>query len=282
VCFVLTGASGGSASLGRPVSAAPTRYYVSLGDSYAIGYQPGRGITHNGFADQVVTKARARGYHLKLVNFACGGATTTSILQATSCPAPALNGAPYGGVPQAAAAEAFLLAHRAQVALVTVSIGGNDVTACASSPDPIGCVTQATTTLKANVATLAGGLRTAVGPAAPIIGSTYPDVVLGQWVHPPVNQNLAQLSVVAFRSLINPSLQAAYASAGGRFVDVTAATGAYIPLTRTVNLKPYGTVPAAVARACELSYYCTVGDIHATNSGYAIIADLIVANLPRV
>jgi len=282
VCFVLIGAGGSVASLSRPGSAAPTRYYVSLGDSYAIGFQPGRGITHNGFADQVVTKARARGYRLKLVNFGCGGATTTSILQATSCPAPALNGAPYGGLPQAAAAENFLSAHRAQVALVTVSIGGNDVTACASSPDPIACVTQAATTLKANVATLAGGLRAAVGPAVPMIGTTYPDVVLGQWVHPPVSQNLARLSVVAFRSLINPSLRTAYASAGGGFVDVTAATGAYIPLARMVNLKPYGAVPAAVARACEFSYYCRVGDIHATNAGYVIIANLIVANLPRV
>ena len=126
-----------------------------------------------------------------------------------------------------------------------MSIGGNDVTACAVNPDPIGCVTQATATIKANLATLAAGLRTAVGPAVPIIGTTYPDVILGQWVRRPVNQNLARLSVVAFQALINPSLQAAYVSAGGRFVDVTAAAGAYVPLTRTVNLKPYGRVPVS-------------------------------------
>ncbi len=279
---MLLGASAGSTSSGRRASVAPTRYYVSLGDSYAIGYQPGRGITDHGFPDQVVAKARARGYRLKLVNFGCGGATTASILEATTCPAPALNGAPYGGLPQAAAAENFLSAHRAQIALVTVSIGGNDVTACAVNPDPIGCVTQATATIKANLATLAAGLRTAVGPAVPIIGTTYPDVILGQWVRRPVNQNLARLSVVAFQALINPSLQAAYASAGGRFVDVTAAAGAYVPLTRTVNLKPYGRVPVAVARVCNLSYYCAVGDIHATTAGYAVIAALITAKLPRV
>lgn len=268
---------------GRAASTAK-RYYVSLGDSYAVGYQPGRGITRNGFADQIVTKAVLRGHHLQLVNFGCGGATTTSILHAPGCPAGARarGGPDYGGVPQAVAAESFLQAHAGRVALVTVSIGGNDVTACASAPDPVACVTQATAGVRANVSLLAAGLRAAAGPTVPIVGTTYPDVILGQWVRRPVNQNLAQLSVTAFRSLINPALQQAYASAGGRLVDVTAATGGYVPLTQTVSRAPYGVIPVAVSRACTFSYYCSVGDIHATTVGYGVIADLVVATLPRI
>ena len=64
-------------------------YYVSLGDSYTVGYQatgPGQGgATRNGFPDQLVRKARARGHRLKLVNFGCGDTvTSTKILQRTS------------------------------------------------------------------------------------------------------------------------------------------------------------------------------------------------------
>src|SRR5262245_37809189 len=53
---------------------------LSLGDSYSVGWQElpggGQGSTHNGPADQLVPLAAARGWHLKLVNLGCGGATT--------------------------------------------------------------------------------------------------------------------------------------------------------------------------------------------------------------
>ena len=266
----------------HPTATSSKRYYVSLGDSYSIGYEPGPSATRHGYADQTVTKAARRGYRLQLVNFGCGGATTTSILQATTCPLPAVSGPSYGGFTQAVAAESFLRAHTGQIALVTVSIGGNDVTMCAHDPNPITCVTQATAAIKANVGQLATELRAAVGPNVPIVGLTYPDVVLGEWVLGPGDQNLARLSVTAFQALINPALKQSYAVAGARFVDVTTATGAYIPLARTTKLKPYGVIPVAVARVCTLTYYCEAGDIHANTSGYGVIADLIVATLPRV
>ena len=278
------GSAAVAARTGHRSAAVPSkRYYVSLGDSYAVGFQPGLGATRHGFPDQVVTKAIRRGYHLQLVNFGCGGATTTSILHAPSCPvaARAIHGAGYGGLTQAGAAEAFLRAHHGQIALVTVSTGGNDVTSCARAPNPVACVTQATATIKANVGQLASDLRSAAGAHVPIVGTTYPDVILGQWVRAPVSQNLAQLSVTAFRALINPTSRQAYAPAFGRFVDVTNATGAYVALTKTVTRKPYGLIPVAVARVCTFTYYCTVGDIHATTAGYGVIADLIVATLPR-
>ena len=61
---------------------------LSLGDSYSVGWQelPGgtQGSTHNGPADQLVPLAAARGWHLKLINLGCGGATTTSMLTASA------------------------------------------------------------------------------------------------------------------------------------------------------------------------------------------------------
>lgn len=88
-------------------------------------------------------------------------------------------------------------------------------------------------------------------------------------------------SVGIFRNLINPALQQAYLAVGGGFLDVTDATGAYIPLSQTVSLAPYGRIPTAVATVCELTYYCRLRVPHPTTSGYRVIADLIVATLPR-
>jgi lysophospholipase L1-like esterase len=261
-----------------------TQYYVSLGDSYATGYQPGRGSTTEGFANQVVPKARKRGYRLKLVNFGCGGATTTSIVKSKGCAklARAVGGPGYEGQTQADAAAKFLRAHRGQVALVTVSIGGNDVTACArGGSDPVTCVAGATTGIKKNVGKLSKQLRSAAGKDVRIVGTTYPDVILGQWVRQPVNQDLAKLSVVAFKSLINPALKDVYGKVGGRLVDVTKATGAYGSLEETTTLAPYGEIPVPVAQVCKLTWYCEKGDIHSRKSGYGVIADLIVKTLPR-
>jgi lysophospholipase L1-like esterase len=272
-------------ALAGPASAASkTEYYVSLGDSYAVGYQPGQGSTTEGFADQVVTKARKRGYSLKLVNFGCGGATTTSIIKAKGCArqARAIGGPGYGGRTQADAASRFLRAHRGQVTLVTVSIGGNDVTACArGGSDPVACVAGAVEGIKKNVGTLSKQLRSAAGKDVRIVGTTYPDVILGQWVREPVNQDLAKLSVVAFKSLINPALKATYGKVKGRLVDVTRATGAYGSLDEMTTLAPYGRIPVPVAKVCELTWYCSNGDIHSHKSGYGVIADLIVGTLPR-
>jgi lysophospholipase L1-like esterase len=277
----------GAALLTLPAAAGakPKQLYVSLGDSYATGYQvtpQGGRNTRNGFAYQIPGLAKKRGYDLKLVNFGCGGESSTSLLTRVSvCAGPGPGGRDYAGTTQIHAAEAFLRKHRDRVKLITVSIGGNDVTACARAADPIACVGTAVQTIEKNVTEIAKRLRKAAGKKARIVGITYPDVILGQWVGENANQDLARLSVVAFEQLINPTLTKAYEAAGGRLVDVTAKTGAYGSLDELVEL-PSGTmVPKPVAKVCELTYYCEFRDIHARTSGYRIIAKLVANTLPR-
>ncbi len=107
-------------------------YYVSLGDSYSIGYQPtstnpGRGTP--GYTAYVAKKEK-----LTLENFGCGGATTASIVSSIGCPDPAFaNAVPYTTTTQEQAALDFIAANPGEVKLVTVSIGGNDVTSCAGA-----------------------------------------------------------------------------------------------------------------------------------------------------
>ncbi len=281
-------AGGASTSTTRTTTPAPAPlFYVSLGDSYAAGYQPNgphTGNTNtNGFAYQVPGLAAKKGYGFKLVNFGCGGATTTSILYSRGCP-PGLLGpgaTAYPTVTQAAAAEAFLRSHRGRVGLVTVSIGGNDVTSCATVPNPIPCVATAIKTINKNVAVLLHGLRAAAGPSVRIVGTTYPDVILGLDLAKQASlQTIAKLSVVAFKSLINPALRKLYSAVGALFVDVTAATGAYGSLTQLTDLPPYGRIPVPVAKMCTLTFFCQYHDIHPRTAGYTIIAKLIVATLP--
>jgi len=137
----------GAATATATASAKPAPdarpYFISLGDSYSVGYQSDVGhTTLNGPASQLVKLAARRGYRFKLVSFGCGGATTTSMLTQQGCPkAGRLPGAAgFPGQTQVQAAVAFIKRHPGKVGLVTISIGGNDVDGCLAAPDPLGCV----------------------------------------------------------------------------------------------------------------------------------------------
>jgi hypothetical protein len=161
------------------------------------------------------------------------------------------------------------------------------VVPCATKANPISCVTTAVAGIKTNVTSIAAQLRAAAGPRVPIIGSTYPDVVLGAYVYPTQPApaaaiSLANLSVAAFKGLVNPALSQAYATSLGAFVDVTRASGAYTSLKRTVHTKAYGTIPVPVASVCALTWFCAKGDIHPRNPGYTLIGKLLVAKYDAI
>jgi lysophospholipase L1-like esterase len=277
VCFALVAVT--LLSSCAHAASSTVEYYVSLGDSYSVGYQPSptAGAT-SGYTAVVVAAT-----HMHLANFGCAGATSRSILSVDGC------GAPYGPPAstsavshptqsQAAAAEGFIRSHKGHIGLVTVTIGGNDVTDCVRSSSVLSCFTSAISGIATDVAALASGLRSAAGPHVPILGLTYPDVLLGLWVYPPggPDRSLATLSVTAFEQYINPTLESAYHKASATFVDITAASGAYTPLTQTTVLAPFGTIPTAVAQTCMLTWYCSMGNVHANDTGYEFIGRQVV------
>ena len=81
--------------------------------------------------------------------------------------------------------------------------------------------------VKTNGKELVKRLRKATGKKTRIVGITYPDVILGGWVSGVQDRTATSpsLSVVAFKTLLNPALKEIYTSVGGKFVDVTDATG---------------------------------------------------------
>ena len=285
-----TDAQGARASVAPALPAASpataTTYYVSLGDSYAAGYQPlasaNAGTDINGFAYQVVGLAAAKGDHFTLENFACDGATTDTLLTQRGCSLapPGPDVVAYSDKTQAAAAEQFISTHRGQIGLITVSIGGNELLACSAATVVISCARNAAKLITNNLATLLPALRSAAGASVPIVGTTYPDVFLGLYRSKvPSQKKLAILSIQEFRSIFNPALRSSYLAVGARFVDVTAATGAYTPLSQTTADPPFENIPVAVADVCRLTFYCQLQDVHPKKAGYAVIARLIVGTL---
>lgn len=273
-------------------------YYLSLGDSYSIGYQPPAvTATDPTGGTPGYTAYVARKEKMTLENFGCGGATTSSIINGIGCEQPAAIGAvPYPTTTQELAALNFIAVHPGEVGLVTVSIGGNDVTACADESGLsaiLSCVESADASITTNVTNLVSALNSAlsaVGDTAEIVGLTYPDVILGQYVNPggTAGEGLASDSVLAFDDLINPTLQAAYTSvSNGMFVNVTKApykraTAGDDSDTSTaapINLKPYGKIPPAVWEICKLTYYCAEKNIHANTKGYTFLGHLVMAAL---
>lgn len=264
------------------------QYYLSLGDSYSIGYQPTS--TNPGGGTPGYTAFVAQAEDMKLKNFGCGGATTTSLLQSDGCGDPAYaHAVAYPTTTQEQAVLNFIADNPGRVGLITVSIGGNDFDSC-STPT---CVESAMPTMEANikslVSALTSALDTASDPSTSIIGLTYPDVDLGLYVYPTnppssADETLAQNSITAFDQLINPTLSESYTSVpNGSFVNVTSApfkgatSGDDTSLSTTENLPPYGQIPVAVAEICTLTWFCAEGNIHAKTKGYNFIGRLIVA-----
>jgi lysophospholipase L1-like esterase len=267
--------------------APPDQVYVSLGDSYATGYRPAAdgvpaGPGREGFAYLVAARSG-----LRLVNLACGGATSAGLREDPGC-APgnrALDAPDPAGRTQLDAAVRVLREHEGRVGLVTVVIGGNDLTPCAlagTTSQALTCASEAVTDIRASLAAVLPVLREAAGDA-PIVGLTYPDVFLGAWMSPafPDGQDLARLSVPLFRNVFNTALRTSYDDVGATFVDVTALTGAYEPLTEVTQDPAYGPIPAPVAKVCTLTYFCDSTDVHPTPAGHRIIASAVLAAAPR-
>ncbi|MEO6082354.1 MAG: GDSL-type esterase/lipase family protein [Umezawaea sp.] len=275
-----TSAAGSTAAVAPPAE----RVYVSLGDSYATGYRPAAagapaGASEDGFAYLVAGRS-----DLRLINVACTGATSAQVRDQPGC-APA-NRAPDAvdpaGRTQLDAAVRALREHQGRVDLVTVVIGGNDLAPCALVQQPVECATQAVAGIRANLATILPALRDAAG-GAPIVGLTYPDVFLGAWVSSvfPNGQGLARQSVTLFQDLLNTALKAEYEAVGAKFVDVTAATGGYGPLTEVTQDPAYGPIPTPVAKVCALTYFCRANDVHPTPEGHEAIATAVLATAGR-
>ncbi len=180
VAVLVTGCGGGDGG-GEP--AAERSYYLSLGDSLAVGVQPDAGgepvETSEGYTDILHRTLYDSDSTLRHERMGCGGEDTTTFVE--------------GGLPgcderyehgsQLEEAEAFLSEHRGRVDLVTLTIGGNNFTSCVEgvrdpeAPEDIGideeCVADGLERIETEVPVIAERLREAAGPDTQIVAMTY-------------------------------------------------------------------------------------------------------------
>jgi lysophospholipase L1-like esterase len=268
---------------GTAGAASKAPLYVSLGDSLAVGWQPGAdgtgAETADGYTTQLAKLAAAERPGLRHVALGCAGATTTSMMRAgRPCGAPK----PYANrgarTSQLAHAEGVLKRNRGRLAFVTVTIGANDILGCVEGTEiDFPCVAKGVAAVKANATAIATRLRKAAGKRATIVGMTYYNPLVVSWLQGESGKVLAGASAGLAKEQFNGALRAAYRSAGIKVADVEQAFGSHLPLTQTVDVPALGgTVPVALARICELTWMCTPApqgpDIHANAKGYATIA----------
>lgn len=289
-----TGAAQASSAAGSPGSAvSPAHrgrpetpkydYYLALGDSLAWGYQPnasGAGTkSGHGYADDLAAYLQAQhNRHLRYVNLSCPGENTGSMINGT-CPDLAASGQAY--TTQLGAAVTFLRANPHARILVTLDIGANNVDGCLSAGGiDEACVEQGLTAAGTDLPKILAELKAAAGKRVTIIGMNYYDPFLAEWLTGANGQTLARESV-ALSTTFNGILGNAYAADGVRVADVSSAfeTTDFSDTTALGGV----TVPVNVADVCNWTWMCvpSIGpNIHANDTGYAVIARAFEAVLP--
>lgn len=276
------------------------RVLLALGDSLASGYQPtyghrlppldpATGLPDQGYPGSYPADLAAA-EHLRLVDLACPGETTASF---AGTPAQAACGTLYrkatGAGSQLQAALAWLAAHRAAVALVTIDLGANDVVGCHTGTSlSLGCVSTAAAAARRRLGQDLTRLTRALArddPGARVAGMTYYDPFLALAYRPGGPTGLAEAALsVAGLGAFNAVLAATYRAHGAVVADVAAAfaTGSLRPLIT------FRGVPLAhdAGVVCQLTWMCPPPhgrrpDIHPTTAGYARIAHAFLVALRR-
>ena len=266
ICAVLTLWVSGSA-----YAAAPPVYYLSLGDSLSRGVQPTRtGVlveTNQGYVDHLYTYYRLRNPELRLVKLGCSGETTETMIAGGVC------SYPLGS--QLAEAIQFLRTH--QVALVTLTIGGDNILHCISAGGiDRDCVTSGASDAAVDLPQILAALR-AAAPGVTIVAMNYNDPLLGLWRFGTDGQTLAKESLLITLSF-NNLLEGIY---GAFHVPVADVAQAF----RITDLRPLPLLDVPVNVFLALTW-TWIGlspplgpDVHPNAVGYAVIAGAFVKTI---
>jgi lysophospholipase L1-like esterase len=261
-----------------PSAAVPTRSevatgYLALGDSLTTGYQAGRGEDKTGgYVGTVLDAWRHRHPDAQLTNLACFGDDTTAMLtgNGSTC------SYPQGS--QLAAALASLR-QGPGIGLVTITIGVNDLYGCTVVGIDATCLAYVSRTMGTALRSMLAQIR-AAAPAALIVALTYYNPLLAtsfgtpeapSTIAPrPADSQVATDSAQAFAGL-NRVITTAVTAVRGRVADVAGA----FAVTDTSGSNQ----PANIQRLCDWTSFCTLGDAHPNDAGYAAMARAVTAVL---
>jgi len=261
----------------RNSATTSTEVLIAVGDSYAAGYQPndptGAASVH-GFVDRLAVMLNSH-HPATVLNFACGGATTETVLGTLGCTTGArANNSPTYSTTQLTAAVDAISAHRGQVRAIVVALGINDFARCAGAGTVNRCVERQAPEISERLRQILQQLRRAGGPSVPIVGITYPNIGLIGWKSSPPNRIQAETSLELTSRFAHPAILAAYQGLG-LVADVTKASGGLDPLPASTS----GPEPKAISTLCVITWMCRQGDLHLTPDGQDFVAKVIATRL---
>jgi lysophospholipase L1-like esterase len=246
-------------------------FYLALGDSQSVGFQPDRGLSKQGYVDDLWRSEAQRIKGLKLRKMGCIGETTRSLVTGKN------SMCHYAAGSQFDAALTFLNAHPGQVAFITITIGANDLVDRCVDPKTGAIVKSCTVDLRPRltkrVTNIVEALGAIAGPGVPIVGMTYYDPFLGYWGLVPGGRELARATQRAW-VVFNAGLRDAYWD-GGAAVARVARTFRTRDFADTVVVPGRGRLPVNVARVCRWTWFCSskfAGDPHPNRTGYTKVA----------
>ncbi len=237
-----------------------TRYYLALGDSLSTG---GGATPGNGYVNDVFASASRSIPNLTLVDLGCGGDSTARMIYGGLCHN-------YATGTQLGDAEAFLAAHRNEVAFITIDVGGDDIVGCGlSGTTNPSCDQRALAQVQGNMSIILNGLR-AAGGGVPIVGMTYYDPLLAFWLQGTTGQQAALQSVGTLLQF-NDELTSAYQHFGANVANGQQAfDSTNFAMTGSFNGQA---VPQNVADICSWTHMCESNpNIHANDTGHQLLA----------
>ena len=249
----------------------PPGYYLALGDSLAAGYQPSTGDDKDGgYVGVVQSVLRHTWRGTELVNLACSGETVVSMVEGGRCDYPEGN--------QLDAATAFLSTHARATRVITIDIGANDVQRCVGAAGvDLPCITGGMNA----VATRLPGVLAALherAPKARVVVLNYYNPFLAATLQGPAGEALAAEST-QLQSTLNGIIEGAARANGAMVADI--ARSFQSTSTRPTRLPGVGTVPRNVALICSWTWMCERSDIHANDTGYAVMGVTVLGRLWR-
>ena len=262
-----------------------TSYYLVVGASESLGFQP-TGIpghngerTNQGYANDLLFRESLQGVALTIEQVGCGADTVQSLLDTTTR-ADVCNQPP---TTQLTRATTYLAAHKTDPVLVTVDLGFNDVRPCMQD-DPVNdnCIDQGITAVQRDLPVIMKDLKAASGPQTRFVGLEYGDPFLGYYLDGPSGPARATATLQGMDAL-DTVLGHIYANAGVAVAKVP--TLFEMNDNALVTLDNVGTIPVNVQEACALTWFCDAApfgpDDHPNNAGYSLIAQAIEDVLPR-
>ncbi|HEY6471367.1 MAG TPA: SGNH/GDSL hydrolase family protein [Acidimicrobiales bacterium] len=277
LAFAATGAIvfAGGATAG---ASDPTPYYLAVGGSGSVGFQPTSARPHgeptgSGYADDLAGRLAARWPGLNLVRIGCPGATTETMMEGGGHCA-------YAAASQLETALDFLHTHPSTV-LVTVDLGFNDVIPCLRHMVvDTDCVSTALSSVASQLPRILTALRRAAPDDARILGVGHYDPFVADEIRGPIGDTFADASVGVIERL-DEVLRAAYAHAGIAMADIGRAFD--LQDTSPVDVPGLGVVPTDVARVCSLTWMCAAPPLgpntHPNDDGYRVESNALAAAL---